>query len=171
MSPGRTKRRNQNRGYRDLRVWEDAIELYRLTCVAFRPFPYELKRIASQESASVDSIHCNIAEGYCRRSLKEYLYPLSVALGSLGESLSGLVACRKAGQITEDQYEQLDELAYRLENGLLRLVESLQAKQSQVKEDQAGYGTSQDSTTPIAQFPMTSLVYDSESMTPPCSMT
>ena len=52
-------------------------------------------------------------------------------LGSLGESVSGLHAYRKAKQITEDEFQELDTLAYRLENGLLKLVESLEQKREQ----------------------------------------
>jgi four helix bundle protein len=124
-------RRNRNRGYQQLRVWADAIELYRLTSVTFRKLPYELKRVASQNIASVDSVHRNIAEGYCRRSIKEYLQHLYVALGSLGESVSGFTACREAGQLTPLEFEQLDALAFRLENGLLRLVQSLETKRDE----------------------------------------
>jgi four helix bundle protein len=94
----------------------------------FRKFPYELKRVASQSIAASDSVHRNISEGYCRRSIYEYLKFLYIALSSLGESVSGLNACRQANQITEDEFEMLDTLAYKLENGLLRLVESLEQK-------------------------------------------
>jgi four helix bundle protein len=45
-----------------------------------------------QAIASTDSAHRNIAEGYCRRSIREYLNFLNIALGSLGESVSGLYA-------------------------------------------------------------------------------
>jgi len=55
--------KNKNRGYQQLRVWQDAVELYRLS-----------------------------------------------------------------GQITEEDFESLDQLAYKLENGLLKLVESLERK-------------------------------------------
>jgi four helix bundle protein len=121
-------RRNKNRGYQQLRVWQDAIELYCLNGKVFRKLPYELKRVASQAIASCDSVHRNIAEGYCRRSIREYLNYLNIALGSLGESVSGLHAYRVAGQITEEDFEVLDRLAYKLENGLLKLVESLEKK-------------------------------------------
>jgi four helix bundle protein len=121
--------RNKNRGYQQLRVWEDAIDLYALTCRIFRMFPYELKRVASQAIASADSVHRNIAEGYCRRSLKEYLYHLNVSLGSLGESVSGLMAYRKADQLSEQNFNSLNDLTFKLENGLLKLVESLERKQ------------------------------------------
>ena len=121
-------RKNKNRGYQQLRVWDDAVEFYKLTCQVFRGWPYELRRVASQSIASTDSVHRNIAEGYCWRSIREYLQHLYIALGSLGESVSGLRAYHHATQITSEQFERLDGLAYRLENGLLKLVEALERK-------------------------------------------
>jgi four helix bundle protein len=141
-------RKNRNRGYQKLTVWKDAIEYYTLTYDVFRSFPFELKRVSSQQISSADSVHRNIAEGYCRRSIKEYLNFLNISLGSLGESVSGLFGYRKAKQISEAQFEKLDALAYKLENGLLKLVESLERKRDQgdwvdslvVKESNAVYG-------------------------------
>ena len=121
-------RKNKNRGYQKLWVWNDAIELYALNSRVFLELPYSLKRVSSQQLASSDSVHRNIAEGYCRRSIKEYIQFLYIALGSLGETVSGLAACRKAAQITGDQFEQLDSAAFKLENGLLKLVEKLEQK-------------------------------------------
>jgi four helix bundle protein len=121
--------KNKNRGYQQLRVWQDAVEFYKLNSHVFCKFPYELKRVASQAIAASDSVHRNIAEGYCRRSIKEYLNFLNIALGSLGESVSGLQAYREAKQVSEDDFTKLDGLAFRLENGLLKLVESLERKQ------------------------------------------
>jgi four helix bundle protein len=122
------KMKNKNRGYQKLRVWNDAIEFYTETCKVFRTFPYELKRVASQAIASSDSVHRNIAEGYCRRSIKQYLNFLNIALASLGESVSGLYAYRNAEQLPEEQFQHINKLAYKLENGLLKLVESLEYK-------------------------------------------
>src|SRR5689334_5261893 len=127
--PHGSGRRNKNRGYQQLRVWQDAIDLYRLTCEVFTGFPFSLAKVASQSISSADSVHRNIAEGYCRRSIKEYIHFLYVALGSLGESVSGFAACSAARQIPPDQFEKLDELSYRLEYSLLNLVASLEAKQ------------------------------------------
>jgi four helix bundle protein len=61
--------------------------------------------------------------------LREYIQFLYIALSSLAESVSGLHACRKAEQISEPDFVQLDGLAYKLENGLLKLVEALEQKQ------------------------------------------
>jgi four helix bundle protein len=124
-----SRRRNKNRGYQKLRVWQDAIELYRLTCHAVRDWPFERKKVASQAIASADSVHRNIAEGYCRRSIREYLQFLNIALGSLGESVSGYTAYHAANQLPDTQSEELDALSFKLENGLMRLIESLQRKQ------------------------------------------
>ena len=141
-------RKNKNRGYQQLRVWQDAIEFYALNYKIFRKFPWELKKVASQAIASSDSVHRNIAEGYCRRSINEYLNYLNIALGSLGESVSGLHAYRRSEQISEVDFQKLDSLAYKLENGLLKLVASLEQKRERgdwvdhlmVKESNAIYG-------------------------------
>lgn len=122
------QRKNINRGYRKLKVWNDAIEYYVLTCDIFKKFKYELKRVVSQAIASSDSIHRNIAEGYCRRSIKEYLNFLNISRGSLGESVSGLHAYCAAGQLTAEEFDKIDGLAYKLGNGLLKLIESLENK-------------------------------------------
>ena len=141
-------RKNKNRGYQNLRVWKDAIDYYVKSCKIFRRFPFELKRLAANAIASSDSVHRNIAEGYCRRSLHEYLNFLNIALGSLGESVSGLHAYCKSKLITKEEFEELDSLAYKLENGLLKLVETLELKRERgdwidhlmVKESNAAYG-------------------------------
>ena len=141
-------RKNKNRGYQQLRVWSDTIDYYAESCRVFRRFPYGLNRVARQAIASSDSVHRNIAEGYCRRSIHEYLNYLNIALGSLGESVSGLHAYRKAEQFSEEDFEKLDSMAYKLENGLLKLVGSLEKKREQgewidtliVKESNAVYG-------------------------------
>ena len=87
-----------------------------------------MKRVAGQAIASADSIHRNIAEGYCRKSIREYIQGLYIALGSFGESVSGYQAYVRAHRLTQEDFEILDSQAFKLENGLLRLVESLEQK-------------------------------------------
>jgi four helix bundle protein len=122
------ERKNKNRGYQQLRVWQDAITLYVESCRLFKPQAFEMKRVTGQAIASADSVHRNIAEGYCRRSIREYIQHLYIALSSLGESVSGYHAYLKADQLSEDDFEILDHQAFKLENGLLRLIESLERK-------------------------------------------
>ena len=122
-------RKNINRGFKKLRVWQDAISIYILSCKIFTNFPFELKKVASNGMDAAHSISRNISEGYCRRSLKEYLNFLNFALGSCGEFHSCYVSFYQAGQISDDEYDQLDQLHYKVENELLKLIESLQKKQ------------------------------------------
>ena len=78
-------RKNINRGFKKLRVWQDAVSLYILACKIFANFPFEFKKVAANSIDAAHSISRNISEGYCRRSLKEYLNHLNYALGSCGE--------------------------------------------------------------------------------------
>jgi four helix bundle protein len=82
--------------------------------------------------------------------VREYLNFLNIAPGSLGESVSGLHAYREAGQISSEEFTRLNALAFKLENGLLRLVESLERKKLEgdwiesliLKEGNEAYGVS-----------------------------
>jgi four helix bundle protein len=59
----------------------------------------------------------------------EYLNHLNIALGSCGEFHSCYVSFKQAGQITAEDFERLDQLHYKVENALLRLIGSLQKRQ------------------------------------------
>ena len=122
------ERKNINRGFKQLRVWNDAIELYILTCRLLIPQKFELKKTIANCIDCSHSISRIIAEGYCRRSIKEYLNFLNYALGSSGEYHSCLISFHRANQIKQEEFEQLDSLHYKTENGLIQLVKSLQKK-------------------------------------------
>ena len=47
-------RKNINRGFKKLRVWQDAVSLYILACKVFTEYPFELKKVAAQ---SIDAAH------------------------------------------------------------------------------------------------------------------
>jgi len=129
----KTERKNVNRGFKKLLVWQDAVALYVMAFEIFGKFPFELKKIAANSIDAAHSISRNIAEGYCRRSLKEYLTHLNISLGSSGEFHSCYESCMQAGQISKEEYEDLDKLHYKAENQLLKLIESLQRKQKDGK--------------------------------------
>ena len=130
-----------------LEVWNDAIELFDRTHKIVTSIERIDLRLKSQILDSSQSISSNIAEGYCRRSLNEYLQFLSVALGSLGEAMTRMVGLLKAGQLRAEQFEEFDELHYAVENKLVALVKSLQAKrktgtwQDEFKEGEGSYST------------------------------
>ncbi len=123
-----TERKNINRGFKQLRVWNDAIELYVLSCEILNDFPFELGKTVSNCIDASHSISRNIAEGYSRKSIKEYLKFLNYSLGSCGEYHSCIYSFLKADQLSKENYEKLDSLHYKLENGLLKLIKSLQTK-------------------------------------------
>ena len=122
------ERKNINRGFKKLRVWQDAVSLYMLAGTILGKFPYPFMKVASNSIDAAHSISRNIAEGYCRKSLKEYLNFLNIALASCGEFHSCYESCRAAGQIRDAEYEQIEELHYRVENSLIKLISSLRAK-------------------------------------------
>ena len=122
------ERKNINRGFKKLRVCQDDISLYIVSCNIFAHFPFHLKRVAANSIDAAHSISRNISEGYCRRSLKEYMNYLNIALSSCGEFHSCYESFKQAGQITNKQYEELDQIHYKLENGLIGLIKSLQKK-------------------------------------------
>lgn len=84
---GKMERWNINRGFKDLRVWQDAIDLYVISTKTFSGFPFELKKTSANAIDSAHSISRNIA------------------LGSSGEFHSSCVSFLKAGQISEEDFE------------------------------------------------------------------
>ena len=119
---------NRNRGFKELDVWKDAIELYVVSVKTLSKFPYELKKTSGNAIDASHSISRNIAEGYCRKSRREYLNFLNYSLGSSGEFHSCIVSFQKADQISKEDYEKMNEIQYRLENRLLKLISSLASK-------------------------------------------
>jgi len=81
----------------------------------FAGFPFALKKVASNSIDAAHRISRNIAEGYCRRSLKEYLNHLNISLGSCGEFHCCYESFKQAHEISDDEYEQMDQLHYKLE--------------------------------------------------------
>lgn len=124
------KRKNINRGYTKLRVWEDSVLLFKSVYKTNKNFPYELSKSRNNILDAAHSILRNIAEGYCRKNFKEYLNFLNIALGSCGELLSGIISFKAIEQIDEINFEILDELHFKVENELLGLIKSLQKKQN-----------------------------------------
>ena len=51
---------------------------------------------------------------------------INFALGSSGEFHSCIVSFKQAGQISDEEYEQLDKIHYKVENELIKLIKSLQ---------------------------------------------
>jgi len=59
--PENRERRNINKGFKKLNVWQDAVSLYALACRIFLKFPFGLKKTASNAIDAAHSISRNIA--------------------------------------------------------------------------------------------------------------
>ena len=125
-----TKRRNVNRGYMKLEVWQEGMALLVLTHEILNKIDKIDFKLRGQLLDAVQSVSGNIAEGYCRKSVNEYLYFLNVALGSLGEALTRLIGLRVIHPITDEEFERFDKLHYSIENKMLALIKSLQSKKA-----------------------------------------
>lgn len=123
-----TQRRNLNRGYMKLEAWQRGMDLFVL---AFRLSTgvTDLK-LKSQFRDAAQSVSANIAEGYGRRTLSEYLQYLYIAKGSLGEALTRVIGLKAVRFVSDDDFEGFDKLHYEVENKLLRLIESLERKRA-----------------------------------------
>jgi four helix bundle protein len=121
-----TKRRNLNRGYMKLEVWQRGMDLLDLAFRLGGQIPdFKLR---SQFVDAAQSVSANIAEGYGRRTLPEYLQFLYTAKGSLGEALTRAGGAWRVKLFTDSDFENFDKMHYEVENKLLGLIESLEAR-------------------------------------------
>ena len=92
--------------FEDLLIWQKAIEfakeIYMLTNNGGLKTDFGLK---NQMRDAVVSISTNIAEGFERRSRKEYLNFLNIAKGSSGEIRSLLYVAFEVGYITKEELQ------------------------------------------------------------------
>lgn len=141
-----TIRRNINRGFMKLDVWQKSIELLKLIHSLVDPKISNFKMVA-QILDSTQSVSSNIAEGYCRRHLNEYIQYCYIALGSLGETLTRAIGFKETKVISDKNFESIDILHYEIENKLLGLVKSLEEKRdkkewdNRIHEPESGYSS------------------------------
>jgi len=130
-----TKRQNLNRRYMKLEAWQRGMNLFEL--VFQRTQGVSDFKLRSQVVDAAQSVSSNIAEGYCRRSLPEYLQFLYTSKGSLGETLTRVFGLQRVGLISAVQFEEIDVLHYEVENKLLGLIRSLESKRADGSWDDA----------------------------------
>src|SRR5712664_2563959 len=118
------------KSFRELRVWQQAMDLVEKTYRLTQNFPkQETYGLMSQLRRAVISIPSNIAEGHTREHIKEYLHHLSIAQASLAEvetqlEISARLRYVPLHRLTEPlpEMSSLGKQLYALRNALSRTL-------------------------------------------------
>jgi len=119
--------------YREIKVWQKAIELVVDIYSCTRSFPREeLYGLAGQLRRAAVSIASNIAEGKGRRTDREFLQFLHHARGSVFEVETQLTIASRLAYLPEAEVLRLGNSASeiaRMLNGLIKAITSITDKQ------------------------------------------
>jgi four helix bundle protein len=119
---------NKIENFEDLMGWQKGIQLvkqiYIVTDEGKLSRDFGLKDQLRRASVSIPT---NIAEGFERRSRKEYLNFLNIAKGSAGEVGSLLRVAVEIGYLDQSTYSQLSDRAIELSRMLSSQIQSINA--------------------------------------------
>jgi len=114
--------------YRDLRVWQKALDLVLTSYKVAKQFPQgELYGLVSQIQRAAVSIPANIAEGHGREHLGDYLHHLSMANGSLMELETHFLIAGRLGYLEVEPMNQLLDQTAEVGRMLAGLIRSLKS--------------------------------------------
>jgi four helix bundle protein len=121
--------RTRVRSYRDLIVWQRAMDLSDFAYDATKSFPKDERfALTSQVQRSAVSVPSNIAEGHGRDHLGEYLHHLSIANGSLMELETQFIIASRRQYIDQAALAQGLNLSGDVGRLLAGLVRALKAR-------------------------------------------
>jgi len=117
--------------YRDLKVWQRAMDLTEACYLQTRSFPREeMFGLTSQIRRAATSIAANIAEGYGREQTGVFVQFLRVSQGSLKELETHLLIARRVKIGSQKEAEPLLDKCQELGKMLRSLIRSLQERSS-----------------------------------------
>lgn len=117
------------KGYRDLEVWQRAMDLVVFCYATADSFPKsETYGLASQMQRAAVSVAANIAEGHGRRRTGDYLRYLSMAYGSLMETETHLQIAERLGYVDAEKCGQVLEKTGEVGRMLNGLIASLEGR-------------------------------------------
>ena len=120
------------RGFRDLEVWQRAMDLVVETYRVTKSFPSDERYgLTSQLRRAAVSVPSNIAEGRGRFGLGGFLYHLSVATGSLAELETQLLIAARLDYLKAEQARTLLNTVGEARRLLGAMVRALRAKAQQ----------------------------------------
>jgi len=118
---------SKTRGYRDLIVWQKAMDLIPKIYQLSKKLPQDERfALTSQIQRAVISVPANVAEGQARHHPKEFLYHLSVARGSLAELDTLLSAAARVGYLKSEEIDSVEEPIIEIRRLLQGLIQKLQ---------------------------------------------
>ena len=98
------------KGFRELRVWHQAMNLVQKVYLLTQGFPREeVYGLTSQMRRAVVSVPSNIAKGHTRNHIKEYLHHLSISQGSLAELETQVELSSRLQYISSNQLNEVIE--------------------------------------------------------------
>ena len=119
------------RSYRDLLVWQRAMDIAAATYELTRTYPRdELFGLTSQSRRAAASIAANIAEGYGRASRRTYSHFLRIAQGSLKELETHLILAERVSVTPQGSTEALLDQADELGRMLRSLISKVQEQRA-----------------------------------------
>lgn len=119
----------RTKSYKDLIVWQKAIQLVILTYKFTRTLPKsEQYALVSQMRRAAVSIPSNIAEGYARQHRPEYIQFLSVAYASCAELETQLIICQELDYGNKNEISRINELITELLKILSSIIRKLKTK-------------------------------------------
>jgi four helix bundle protein len=114
------------KSYKDLNVWQKAVDLVPQVYAVVRSLPQvEQYALSDQIRRSVVSIAANIAEGQARQHRKEFLQSLYIARGSLAELETLLIVAEKLGYVKPEDLPSIHESIPEIRRMLQGLINSL----------------------------------------------
>lgn len=115
--------------YRDLEVWHLARELNRRVYRFTNKLPWsEQDNLVKQLTKASTSVPSNIAEGFMRRTTREYIRFLDIARASNEEVYTQLNLCIDVGYFKEYELRSTLMLSGRITQILDRMMDSLEIK-------------------------------------------
>ena len=115
--------------YRDLIVWQKSVHFVTVIYQTTKTFPKdEVFGLISQMRRCSVSIPSNIAEGYGRRSKKDYLRFLQIAMGAVYELQTQIEISRNLEYLTPNRLEEIYELSREIERMLSSLINKVRDK-------------------------------------------
>ena len=124
-------------GYRDLRVWQQAMDLAELVYRETEKFPkHELYGIVSQMRRAAVSVPSNVAEGKGRNTDRDYANFLFHARGSLLELETQVTLARRLKYLSEQQEADLLKTGKSVGQLLTGLINSLTGKRAEAASAQ-----------------------------------